>query len=79
MLGKEIHECVTRSDNHENLVLVGQIIDQGMQVRFTHLGCFIEGVETFALRRRIRKSRKRVCLRDETRSKLDEEDHPEVG
>ena len=26
----------------KNLVLVGQIVDQGMQVRFTHLGCFIE-------------------------------------
>ena len=26
----------------KNLVLVGQIIDQGMEVRFTHLGCFIE-------------------------------------
>ena len=23
-------------------MLVGQIVDQGMQVRFTHLGCFIE-------------------------------------
>ena len=26
----------------KNLVSVGQIIDQGMEVRFTHLGCFIE-------------------------------------
>ena len=26
----------------KNLVTVGQIVDQGMQVRFTHLGCFIE-------------------------------------
>ena len=26
----------------KNLVLVGQIVDQGMQVRFTHLKCFIE-------------------------------------
>ena len=26
----------------KNLVLVGQIVDQGMRVRFTHLGCFIE-------------------------------------
>ena len=26
----------------KNLVSVGQIVDQGMQVRFTHLGCFIE-------------------------------------
>ena len=26
----------------KNLVSVGQIIDQGMKVRFTHLGCFIE-------------------------------------
>ena len=26
----------------KNLVSVGQIIDQGMQVRFTHLRCFIE-------------------------------------
>ena len=26
----------------KNLVLVRQIVDQGMQVRFTHLGCFIE-------------------------------------
>ena len=26
----------------KNLVLVGQIVDQGMEVRFTHLGCFIE-------------------------------------
>ena len=26
----------------KNLVSVGQIVDQRMQVRFTHLGCFIE-------------------------------------
>ena len=26
----------------KNLVSVGQIVDQGMQARFTHLGCFIE-------------------------------------
>ena len=26
----------------KNLMSVGQIVDQGMQVRFTHLGCFIE-------------------------------------
>ena len=26
----------------KNLVSVGQIVNQGMQVRFTHLGCFIE-------------------------------------
>ena len=26
----------------KNLVSVGQIVDQGMQVWFTHLGCFIE-------------------------------------
>ena len=26
----------------KNLVSVRQIVDQGMQVRFTHLGCFIE-------------------------------------
>ena len=26
----------------KSLVSVGQIIDQGMEVRFTHLGCFIE-------------------------------------
>ena len=26
----------------KNLVLVRQIVDQGMQVRFMHLGCFIE-------------------------------------
>ena len=26
----------------KNLVSVGQIVDQGMQVRFTHLRCFIE-------------------------------------
>ena len=26
----------------KNLVSVGQILDQGMQVRFTHLGCFIK-------------------------------------
>ena len=26
----------------KNLVSVGWIVDQGMQVRFTHLGCFIE-------------------------------------
>ena len=26
----------------KNLVSVGQIIDQGMQVQFTHLRCFIE-------------------------------------
>ena len=26
----------------KNLVLVGQIVDQGMEVRFTHLGCFIQ-------------------------------------
>ena len=32
-----------------------------------------------ALRRRIRESRKRICLCDETQSKLDEEDHPEFG
>ena len=25
-----------------NLVSVGQIVDQGMEARFTHLGCFIE-------------------------------------
>ena len=25
----------------KNLVVIGQIVDQGMQVRFTHLGCFI--------------------------------------
>ena len=31
-----------------------------------------------ALRRRIRESRKRVSLRDETRSKLNEADHPEI-
>mgnify|MGYP007130483640 FL=1 len=26
----------------KNLVSDGQIVDQGMQVRFTHHGCFIE-------------------------------------
>ena len=26
----------------KNLVSVGEIVDQGIQVRFTHLGCFIE-------------------------------------
>ena len=26
----------------KNLVSIRQIVDQGMQVRFTHLGCFIE-------------------------------------
>ena len=26
----------------KNLVSIGHIIDQGMQVRFTHLGCIIE-------------------------------------
>ena len=26
----------------KNLVSIGQIVDQGMEVRFTHLGCFIE-------------------------------------
>ena len=26
----------------KNLVSVGQIVDQGMEVRFTHQGCFIE-------------------------------------
>jgi hypothetical protein len=26
----------------QNLVSIGQIVDQGMQVRFTHLGAFIE-------------------------------------
>ena len=26
----------------KNLVWVRQIVDQGKQVRFTHLGCFIE-------------------------------------
>ena len=26
----------------KNLASVGQIVDQGMLVRFTHLGCFIE-------------------------------------
>ena len=26
----------------KNMVSVGQIVDQGMYVRFTHLGCFIE-------------------------------------
>ena len=26
----------------QNLVSIGQIINQGMQVRFTHLGCYIE-------------------------------------
>ena len=26
----------------KNLVSVRQIVDQGMQVRFTHLGCFIK-------------------------------------
>ena len=29
----------------KNLVLVAQIVDQWMQVRFTHLGCFIEEEE----------------------------------
>ena len=33
---------------------------------------------TIALRRKIRKSQKRVCLRYETRRKIYEEDHPEV-
>ena len=32
-----------------------------------------------ALRRRFRENRKRVCLRDETRSKLHEANHPEIG
>ena len=27
----------------KNLVSVGHIVDQGMEVRLTHLGCFIEG------------------------------------
>ena len=26
----------------KNLVSVGQIVDQGMEVRFTYVGCFIE-------------------------------------
>ena len=26
----------------KNLMSVGQIVNQGMQVQFTHLGCFIE-------------------------------------
>jgi hypothetical protein len=26
----------------QNLVSIGQIVDQGMEVRFTHLGAFIE-------------------------------------
>ena len=26
----------------KNLVSIGQIVDQGMQVQFTHLGCFIK-------------------------------------
>ena len=26
----------------KNLVSVGQVVDQGRQVQFTHLGCFIE-------------------------------------
>ena len=26
----------------KNLMSLGQIVDQGMQVRFTHLGCCIE-------------------------------------
>ena len=26
----------------KNLVLVGQIVNQGMEVQFTHLGCFID-------------------------------------
>ena len=26
----------------KNLVSIGQIVDQGMQVRFPHFGCFIE-------------------------------------
>ena len=29
----------------KNLLSVGHIVDQGMQVRFTHLGCFIEEEE----------------------------------
>ena len=32
-----------------------------------------------ALRRRLRENRKRVSLRDETRSEPDEADHPEIG
>ena len=37
----------------KNPVLVGQIVDQGIQVRFTHLGCFIEDEgKIIALRRR---------------------------
>ena len=33
----------------KNMVSVGQIIDQGIQVRFTHLGCFIEGVDDLVI------------------------------
>ena len=28
--------------NTKNLVSIGKIVHEGMQIRFTHLGCFIE-------------------------------------
>ena len=35
--------CVKSYDEPQGVVLVpGEIVDQGMEVRFTHLGCFIE-------------------------------------
>ena len=30
--------------NTKNLVSIGKIVHEGMQIRFTHLGCFIEEV-----------------------------------
>ena len=36
----------------KNLVSIGHIIDQGMQVRFTHLGCFIKEEGQIIVQRR---------------------------
>ena len=39
---REAYERVTRPNITKNLVSVAQIVDQGMQVRFTHLGCLLK-------------------------------------
>ena len=47
-------------------------------VEENHAGT-LTSMHAIAVRQKIRKSRKCVILRDETRSELDEEDHPEIG
>ena len=44
----------------KNLVLVRQIVDQGMQVRFTHLGCFIK--EESQINVQVRRERRMFIL-----------------